>query len=235
MNKQVVETEADRLAMAGVCPMRSVAKQAKAALRMLAASSVLVLPLILTDCVSMQKPILTSADQDDLARITAYLNGIPRFEAHFTQIGSYGPGAGLIWLDRPGHLRIDYAGAGARVMVIADGRVRILDRATGALTTMPVSRTPLGLLLAPTVSLAGAAHLDSVAHENGGIRLVLSKAGQPTRGRLTLDFADRPLVLQAVTVTDAYQRMLTMRLTDIDAAPMLTPDLFQPPSATPSG
>ena len=118
--------------------------------------------LLLSSCSLMQKPVLTGADQGDLARITAYLNGMPRFEAHFTQTGSYGPGAGLIWLDRPGHLRIDYAGAGARVMVIADGRVRILDRSTGALTTMPVSRTPLGLLLAPTISLAGAAHVDSL-------------------------------------------------------------------------
>ena len=204
------------------------------ALRMPAASSLLAWLLILSGCVSTRKPALPSADQNELTRITDYLNGIPRFEAHFSQTGSYGPGAGLIWLDRPGHLRIDYAGAGARVMVIADGRVRILDRATGALTTMPVSRTPLGLLLAPTISLTGAAQLDSLSHENGGIRLVLSKAGQPAQGRLTLDFTDQPLTLRAVSVTDAYQRILTMQLSGIDTAPVLTPDVFQPPSAAPA-
>ena len=193
----------------------------------------LALLLLLSGCVPAPKPSLTSADQDDLGRITAYLNSVPRFEAHFTQTGSYGYGAGLIWLDRPGHLRIDYAGAGARLMVITGGRVRILDRATGALTTMPVSRTPLGLLLTPTISLSGPAHVDSLTHEAGGLRLVVSKADQPAQGRLTLDFTDRPLALQAVTVTDAYRRTLTMQLTDIDAAPTLTPALFQPPPVTP--
>ena len=191
------------------------------------------LALLLSACMQNPKPALTGADQEDIGRITAYLNGIPRFVAHFTQTGSYGAGTGLIWLDRPGHLRIDYAGAGARVIVITGGRVRILDRATGALTTMPVSRTPLGLLLTPTVMLAGAAHMESLAHEANGIRLVLSKADAPAQGRLTLDFSDRPLALQAVTVMDAAQRMLTMQLTDVDAAPVLTPDLFRPPSIPP--
>ncbi len=202
--------------------------------RMVTVKAGLLACLLLPGCVQSPRPVLSGTDQDDLGRITAYLNGIPKFEAHFIQTGSYGPGAGLVWLDRPGHLRIDYAGAGARVMVIADGRVRILDRGTGALTTMPVSRTPLGLLLAPTVSLSGAAHVDSLAHQAGGLRLVLSKQGQPAQGRLTLDFADHPLALQAVTVTDAYQRMLTLQLTGIDTAPVLTPGLFQPPSVTPA-
>ena len=138
-------------------------------------------------CMTMGKPVLSAADLDDAERVTACLNGLPRFEAHFTQSGSFGVGSGLIWLDRPGHLRIDYAGAASRVMVIADGRVRVLDRSSGALTTMAVSRTPLGLLLAPTISLSGAAHIESLVHQRGQIRVVLTRTDAPAQGRLTLE------------------------------------------------
>jgi outer membrane lipoprotein-sorting protein len=190
--------------------------------------------LLLAACTTTPRPVVSAADLAEIDRIGAYLNALPRFEAHFTQSGDFGPGAGLIWLERPGHLRIDYSGAGARVMVIADGRVRVLDRGTGALTTMPVSRTPLGLLLGPAIDLSGAAHVESVVHGAGTTRLVLTKAGQPGLGTLTLDFADVPLRLQAVTVTDPYRRALTMQLSDIDSAPVLTPDLFKPPVPTPA-
>ncbi len=119
-------------------------------------------------------------------------------------------------------------------MVIADGRVRVLDRGTGALTTMPVSRTPLGLLLAPeVVSLSGAAHVDSLVHQGGQIRVVVSRNGLAGQGSLTLDFADRPLRLEAVTVTDPRRQMLNMQLSGIDPAPVLTPDLFAPPTRMP--
>ena len=187
----------------------------------------------LAGCTAGRQPVLSAADNDDVARITAYLNAMPSFEARFSQTGAFGAGAGLIWLDRPGHLRIDYEGPGSRVMVIANGRVRILDRATGALTTMPVSRTPLGLLLTPVISLSGAAHIDSLIHRDGQIRAVVTKTDQASQGRLTMDFADQPLRLEAVTVTDAYNRMLTMQLSGIDPAPRLTPGLFDPPVATP--
>ncbi len=174
---------------------------------------------------------LTSSNTADAARVSAYLNNLPKFEARFVQTGDFGPGAGLVWLDRPGHLRLDYEGAGARVMVISGGRVRVLDRGTGALTTQPLSRTPLGLLLGPSIDLAAAGHLDSVAHLGGTLRVVVSKPGAAAQGALTLDFDDHPLLLRAVSLTDPYHRNLTLTLSELNPDPALTPELFQPPSS----
>ena len=120
-------------------------------------------------------------------------------------------------------------------MVVSGGRVRVLDRGTGALTTQPVSRTPLGLLLGPSIDLAAAGHLDSVSHVGGALRVVVSKPGAAAQGTLTIDFLDQPLVLRAVTVSDPYHRNLTLTLSDLDTAPVLTPQLFQPPVPPPSG
>jgi outer membrane lipoprotein-sorting protein len=191
----------------------------------------LVAALLLAACTPTARPVLSAGDADALARLQAYLNGLTRFEAHFTQTGSFGEGAGLVWLDRPGHLRIDYAGPGGRVMVIAGGRVRVLDRATGSTTTMPVSRTPLGLLLGPSIDLSGDAHVESLSRTPGQERLVLTRAAQPALGTLTLDFASLPLRLEAVSVTDPYHRVLTLQLTGIETAPVITPDLFLPPAS----
>jgi outer membrane lipoprotein-sorting protein len=189
-----------------------------------------ILPVLLAACATTPRPQLTAADAADVDRVAAYLNSIPRFEAHFIQYGSFGPDAGTVWLDRPaGHMRIDYTDAKGRVMVIADGQVLIVDRSTGATTTMPVSRTPLGMLLTPTIRLSGAITVADLARLPGMIQVTLEKTGESSQGSLTLTLADRPLRLTAVTITDAHRRTLTMRLSGIDTAPTLTQEMFKPP------
>jgi outer membrane lipoprotein-sorting protein len=162
--------------------------------------------LLLGACATTPKPQLTAADAADVDRISAYLDGIPRFEAHFIQYGSFGSDSGVVWLDRPaGHMRIDYAGAEGRVMVIADGQVLIVERNTGATTTMPVSRTPLGMLLTPRISLSGAITVANLVRLPGMIRVTLEKTDNPSQGSLTLTLADQPLRLAAVTIIDIHQ------------------------------
>ena len=143
---------------------------------------------------------LSAADAADVDRVTAYLNSIPRFEAHFVQFGSFGPDAGLILLDRPAaHLRIDYADPAGRVMVIANGKMIILDRGNGSTTTIPVSRTPLGMLLTPSISLSGDITVAAVDRPPGAIQLTLIKTQHPAQGSLTLTLAEKPLRLASVT------------------------------------
>jgi outer membrane lipoprotein-sorting protein len=185
--------------------------------------------LMLSGCMAGGAPRLTVQDADDVRHVQDYLNHTEKFSARFVQSGAYGPGAGLVWLDRPGNLRIDYAGPGARMMVISGGRVRVLDRRTGALTTMALSRTPLGILLAPTIDLFGPVTVTSVQHVGGELEMTLQKTGAPGQGNLTLYLSQRPLQLQAVTVTDAYQNSSTLTLSGINLDPALTPDLFAPP------
>lgn len=188
--------------------------------------------LQISACATPPRPQLTAADTADIDRVTGYLNSIPRFEAHFVQFGSFGRNSGMVWVDRPaGRLRIDYSSG--RVMVIANGQVNILDRSNGATSTMPVSRTPLSILLTPKIELSGPITVESLVHLPGGMQITLRKTDQPSRGSLTLALADQPLRLAAVTVTDAERRTLTMDLSTIDPSPTLTPDMFEPPTPPP--
>jgi len=192
--------------------------------------------VLLAACAVAPPRKLTPADAADVDRVTAYLNSIPRFEAHFEQFGSFGPDAGLILLDRPAaHLRIDYADPAGRVMVIANGKMVILDRGNGSTTTIPVSRTPLGMLLTPSISLSGDITVAEVVRQPGTIQITLIKTQHPSQGSLTLTLGEQPLRLEAVTVSDAERRTLTMSLSGIDTAPRVTPELFEPPTMPAGG
>ena len=190
----------------------------------------LLVGLLAAGCMGTPTPQFSAADENDIKRISDYLNATEKFEAHFTQTGAFGPGAGIVWLDRPGNLRIDYQGASSRLMVISNGRVRILDRATSGMSTMPLSKTPLAILLAPTITLSGAVSVTAFHHDPTGLQMTLHKTDQPGQGSLTLYLSDMPLHLNAVTVTDAYQRSLTLSLSDLNPNPVLTPGLFAPPA-----
>jgi len=177
-------------------------------------------------------PALTDTDKPEIGKIQDFLNALPRLQAHFTQSGDFGPGAGTLWLDRPGHLRIDYQGAASRVLVAAGGRLAVYDRATHGTTTMSLSRTPLGMLLTPQVVLSGPVTVTALQHGDGFEQISLVKTASPDQGTLRLLFRTDPLALDSVTVVDAYHRALTMSLTSLHRDPPITPALFQPPGGS---
>jgi outer membrane lipoprotein-sorting protein len=174
---------------------------------------------------------ITDADAPEIARIQDYLDAMPRLQAHFTQSGDFGPGAGTLWLDRPGHLRIDYQGAVSRVLIANRGQLAVYDRATHGTTTMALSRTPLGMLLTPRIALSGAVTVTGLQRSDGFEQISLAKTAAPDQGALRLLFRTDPLALDSVTVVDAYHRALTMRLGEVQRDPPMTPTLFQPPGA----
>ncbi len=167
----------------------------------------------------------------DRAAVT--LDDLKSFQASFTQSGAFGDGTGTVWLDRPGHLRIEYAGSPGKTLVANNGRVVVYDGATGGTTTMPVSRTPLGMLLTSSITLTGPVTVTAYRHEAAFNELTIKKTDAPGDGSLTLFFSPPPLALTAVMLTDAYDRPLLMRLSNIRLSPPLTPALFQYPGLRP--
>jgi outer membrane lipoprotein-sorting protein len=189
--------------------------------------------LLLSSCTPPPRPQPTAAERAEIDRITAYLNSIPQFTARFIQTGSFGPDSGVVWVDRPaGNLRVDYAAPDQRVMVIANGQVQIVDRGNGATTTMPLSRTPLALLLTPSLDLSGAVTVARLVHAPGLEQITLEKTGHPSDGSLTLTLSDQPLQLRAVTVVDREQQTLMMNLLDLEPLQAPAPNLFQPPAGS---
>ena len=190
--------------------------------------------LMLASCAPRaERPAFDQSQSLEINDIAHYLDSLKHLEASFTQSGSFGEGSGLIWLDRPGKLRIDYAGPQSSVMVANAGRLVVFDRHTRATTTMSVSRTPLGLLLAPVIDLSTDVTVTSLTHEQDGTQITLQKTSAPSQGTLTLALGGHPRRLIAVSVVDARGRVLTMSLYNLRSDPVLTPDLFANPATPP--
>lgn len=186
-------------------------------------------------CASTGAPALTADDQTTIARIETYLDSLRQFRARFTQSGSDGDAEGNIWLDRPGRLRVEYLAPRAKLLLANHGRLLLADPSTGATTTMPVSNTPLDILLADKIALSGAITVVSLQRFPDILQITLVKTAAPTSGRLTLQFAAVPLALIGVVILDSQGHTNTLQLTGLAPAATMDPTLFHyyPPAAPP--
>jgi outer membrane lipoprotein-sorting protein len=172
--------------------------------------------------------VLTPADQADIARIETYLNGLKSLKAHFMQVAQDGGiSQGTAWLERPGRMRFQYDPPAPFLLIAAHGQLIFHDGSLGQTSQMPLSRTPLGILLADRVTLSGAVTVTGIQHLPGQIQLTLVRTDSPGDGSLTLIFADPPLTLRQWTVVDAQRRETHVTLYNAQTGGSFDPQLFE--------
>lgn len=169
----------------------------------------------------------TAQDQQDLKRIEAYLNGLRSLKAQFLQIAPNGATSrGTAWLERPGRMRFQYDPPSPFLLVAGHGLLVFHDSELQQTTNIPLSRTPLGILLANKVELSGGVTVTGMQRLPGQIEVTLVRTANPGEGSLTLDFADPPLALRQWTVVDAQRRVTRVMLYDVQLGGKFNPDLF---------
>jgi len=97
-------------------------------------------------------------------------------------------------------------------------------------STVPLDRTPLGILLTPTVRLDGPVEVTGLRRLPGEIALTLIRRAAPAEGSLTLVFTTDPLALRQWTVTDAQHQRTTVTLENVETGGSFSPDRFVFPS-----
>ena len=171
--------------------------------------------------------VLSADDQVALAQISAYLDGLQRFQASFSQTGAQGEASGFVWVDRPGReLRVEYDRPGPRTILAVGGRLLVADHLNGATTTLPVARTPLDILLAARIPFSGPVLVSGLVRQPGSLQLSLVKASAPGQGTLTLRFSDQPLALAGVTIRDRSDQLTVLDLHDLRRDPDFGPGRF---------
>ena len=171
---------------------------------------------------------LSAADQADIQRIQAYLNGITTLKAHFVQVAPNGSlSQGTAWLDRPGRMRFQYDPPSPLLLVAGHGEVVFHDSSLDQTTNIPIGLTPLGILLADHISLTGDVTVTGLRRLPGEVQITLVRTARPTDGSLTLTLSDTPLVLRQWTVVDAQGRQTTVTLTNIELGGRFDQNLFQ--------
>jgi outer membrane lipoprotein-sorting protein len=159
--------------------------------------------LLARPAAAQQRP-LSDRDRADIGRAEAWLNRLGSLKARFLQIAQNGTAAeGTAWIVRPGRMRFEYDPPEPLLLVASHGQFFYFDRQLKQATTLPLSATPLGILLRDDLRLSGDITVSRVERGGGLTRITLSRTGQAAEGRLTLVFGDDPVELKQWAVVDA--------------------------------
>ncbi len=182
------------------------------------------LPVLLTGAVARAQP----SDAALLGQIEAYLNGIRTLKARFLQVAPDGrTSQGTAWLERPGRMRFQYDKPSPLLLVAGNGLLVFHDSQLGQTSNIPLSQTPLGILLADQVRLSGPVQVTGLQRLPGMISVSLVRASSFADGSLTLVFADNPLTLRQWTVVDAQRQETRVTLYDVQLGGRFSDSLFE--------
>jgi outer membrane lipoprotein-sorting protein len=170
---------------------------------------------------------LSAAEQAELQRVQAYLDGIRTLQSRFQQFAQDGGVAsGTIYLQRPGKMRIVYD-APTPILIVADGRsVYYWDAKLEQLSQLAVEDTPAWFLLRPRIEMTGDVTVTGFRHDPGVLRIAMTETKNPDQGSLTLVMSERPLELRQWSVLDPQHKQVTVTLEDPHYGVALNPTLF---------
>ncbi|HQT76451.1 MAG TPA: outer membrane lipoprotein carrier protein LolA [Rhodopila sp.] len=184
--------------------------------------------LALAGCAAPAPVALDPDTKLQLARIQQYLNSVHTLRASVLQEAPNGDVTqGVVWMDRPGRLRLQDDPPSQVTLIAADGQVLLYDGATGATTRMPLARTPLAMLLAPQITLSGPVTVTAFQHLPGELRVTIVDTKHPGQGSLTLTFQDNPIALRDVRMVDARGNTNRLMLRTVQTGITPPPGLFR--------
>ena len=176
---------------------------------------------------SVALAVPTAEDQAQIARVEAYLDTIKSLQADFLQIDFAGGIAeGEVFMRKPGRMRFEYKPP-AQILVVADGFWLVFhDKELKETTRLPLSATPVSILLQENVKLNGDVTVTKVDHEANTLRLTIVDTDNPDEGNIVLIFSDKPLQLRQWLVTDAQGQVTSISLGKVEKNVKLRPELF---------
>ncbi|RWR06311.1 LolA family protein [Paenirhodobacter populi] len=162
-----------------------------------------------------------------LNELSRYLNSIDSAKSGFTQVNADGTTAtGTVYIKRPGRVRFEYDKDKTLVMASA-GQVAVFDpKSNQPATQYPLSRTPLSVILAPTVNLSQARMV--VGHTTDGktTTVVAQDPQHPEYGTISLVFAPNPTRLERWIISDDSGAKTVVMLNGLQNGVTLGPRLF---------
>jgi outer membrane lipoprotein-sorting protein len=179
-------------------------------------------------------PVLQAAAGDKLSdrqivdKANAALNGVTSMAADFTQIGGDGRKlTGILYLQRPGKLRFEYAKPSTLEIVSDGSTVLVRDRKLNTSDPYPISQTPLKFLLSSRIDLARESNVTAVVTDPDGVRISIEDSS--TLGgtsKITLYFDPDITGLKRWRVVDPQGYTTTVSLSDIEKNRTIDPRIF---------
>lgn len=148
------------------------------------------------------------ADQRALSleELSAYLNDLGSVETSFTQVNwDNSISTGLLWLKRPGRIRLEYDEPDAGLMMAMGGSLAIFDKKSNQPPSRyPVRRTPLWLLLERNVDLTDSKMVVDHGFDGSHTYVEAMDPKRPEHGSIQLRFTSDPTTLKGWVTFDAH-------------------------------
>ena len=154
------------------------------------------------------------AQQIPLNALSNYLNQLTSAQSSFTQINADGTiSTGTIYLRRPGKIRFEYNPPEQALVMANNGSVVVFDRKLGGdPNTYPLSRTPLGLILARNVDLGRANMVTAHGFDGTATTVTAQDPENPEYGSIQMVFTGNPIELRQWIITDDAGQQTTVIL-----------------------
>lgn len=170
---------------------------------------------------------LNAEQAEAINRISNYFNSFRTLKGEFTQISPKGNmSTGTMYISKPGKMRFDYAPPNP-FLLVSDGKwVTLKNRAKEKGDQVPLSATPLRLVVAPEVDLLRDTNVLGFEANDGISQVMLEDKKGAVRGRIMLVFDESRNELQQWVIIDAQGRRTTVTLSNLEAGVDIDPKLF---------
>ena len=172
-------------------------------------------------------PAQAQSRSEILSNISKHFSSVPTMTGRFVQFGPRGRQTqGKFWLKRPGKIRFDYSKPAA-LTVKANGRtVSVYNRKLKTRDYLPLSKTPLKLLLARKINPNNRA-IKSVKSSKGIATVVLADRRMFGASRITLMFDANTYDLRQWTIRDKQGRDTSVIISNVKKNVRIPNKLFR--------
>lgn len=189
--------------------------------RRVAVASIIGMGLLLAP--AMAQSAATGAAQ----QIADQFSSVKTLTGDFVQFGPRGEQTGgTFYIERPGKIRFNY-NKPSPIRVISDGQsVVINNRKLDTWDLVPLSKTPLKLLLSDQINLKGNT-VKSVKEEADMTTIVLGDKSIFGNSTITMMFDPKSFELRQWTITDAQGLDTTVMITNVRTGVRFANDMFK--------
>ena len=170
-----------------------------------------------------------SADQlAAVQRINDYLNSYQSLRGDFLQTSPKGRSTrGVMNIQKPGKLRFEYEPPNP-LLIASDGTwLTIKDKKKERGDQVPLSSTPLRLIVAPKINLLAETNVVGFEQTEGFTTVALSDKKGALKGQIVLVFDETKKELQQWIIVDGKGQRTTVQLGNLEKNVKIDPKLFK--------
>tara|TARA_B100001173_G_scaffold244957_1_gene215041 strand:- start:229 stop:834 length:606 start_codon:yes stop_codon:yes gene_type:complete len=169
-----------------------------------------------------------SAEKITMGALSEYLNSLKTLQANFTQISSDSNlSTGTLYIKRPGRVRFEYDPPNNALVLAASGQLAIFDpKGNAEPESYPLSKTPLSLILADSITLAEDRMVTSHEYDGTSTILTVQDPDFPERGTIRLVFTGPEPQLRQWLIQDQNGEQTVVVLNDMKTQLSLSEGLF---------